>query len=143
MRALLVMSFLGLSSATAVPAMADEIPQCAVIRGAVDAVYPTAVPSALVARLQRDLSPFALPGERFDASDIRITGISRRLIWIRHLGSRWVVAWESGGIGYNDQVAAFDLANSGAVKAIGQGYAFPPTVCAVTNRWLTAPPKPD
>lgn len=133
----LIITVLIFGNGIAFPAIADDIPSCTSAAGAAVVAYPAEVPSAILDVLERRLAAFALPGEPFDATDVVRTGIRHRLIWVKHTGSRWVVAWENGGRGYNDKVAAFELTNDGAISLIGEEYAFPPTVCAVTNRWLT------
>jgi hypothetical protein len=78
-------------------------------RGASAVSYPAGTPPALSLALKEHLGDMALPGEPFDATDVVATGRHRRLIFIWRYETRWVVATEHGGIGYNNPVFAYEL----------------------------------
>jgi len=81
--------------------------------------------------------PMAQPGEEFDATDVVITHRNRRLIFIWKLASRWIVATEHGGRGYNDPILAYDITRTaGDPMFIAQRIAFPETVCKIVMEML-------
>ena len=115
---------------------AGGIAPCKPVAGAEDVAFKEA-PLSVQQSFNSQFSPFALPGEPFDATDIVRTGLSRRLIWVRHLGARWVVSFESGGREYSVRVLIYELALDGSAFQQGSVLVFPDTVCQVTNAELT------
>lgn len=89
------------------------------------------------AALSLALGDIAAPGEPFDATDVVVTGQNRRVMFIWHAGSRWVVATERGGIGYNNPVLAYDLDEDGkGAIVVAERTAFPETVCSTATDLL-------
>jgi hypothetical protein len=88
--------------------------------------------------LKRDVGELVAPGERFDATDVVMTGKNRRLIFIWNVGRRWIVATEHGGYGYNNPIFAFDLSQDGRDAAlVAEWIAFPRNVCSTALTLLT------
>jgi hypothetical protein len=66
-----------------------------------------------------------------------MTGQNRRLIFVRVHGTRWVIATEHGGRGYNDPVFAYDVDPDGSsAKLVGEQVAMPDTLCATAKKLL-------
>jgi hypothetical protein len=120
---------------------ADVIPSYALPNG----VTPTSLtdaPAALVQALRDHIRELAAPGTRFDATDIVVTGRNRRLIFIWHIGIRWIVATEHGGIGYNDPIFAYDLSDDGrSATLVQESTAFPNTVCPTAASPISFKPR--
>jgi hypothetical protein len=120
---------------------ADVIAPCALPNG----VTPTSLtdaPAALVQALRDHVGELAAPGIRFDATDVVGTGRNRRLIFIWHIGSRWIVATEHGGIGYNDPIFAYDLSDDGgSATLVQESIAFPNTVCPTAASLISFRPR--
>jgi hypothetical protein len=119
----------------AAPALADDIPRCALLPP-VEEADPSKLPPILAAALIKDLGQIALPGAPFDATDEVKIGVSHRLIWVRRQGTRWVAAVEEGGHAYHDVVMAYELGYDGSLAGVRKDIAFPATVCQVTERDL-------
>lgn len=121
----------------ACPAWADTIPSCPLAQGVEERSIDDGVPSVLRDALAEKIGTFALPGERFDSTDIVMTGQNRRLIFVRVHGTRWVIATEHGGRGYNDPVLAYDVDPGGSpAKLVGEQTAVPETLCVTTEKLL-------
>jgi hypothetical protein len=129
-----------LVAALVTSAYADFIPPCAVPDG-VTSVLIEHVPPALMQTLKERIGEIVLPNDKFDATDVRVTGRNRRFIFVWNAGKRWVVATEHGGRGYNDPIFAYDLGEDGrSADLIREGIAlFPATVCAVASDLIAAP----
>lgn len=97
---------------------------------------PSDAPQILKFAMTRDIGRFALPGQPFDDRDAVVTGLNRRLAWIRKRDTRWVVAVEVGGKTPFIAVLAYELGYDGSLAAIRNERAFPATVCQVTERQL-------
>jgi len=107
-------------------ARADDIAPCTPPEEMSSASIPDGVPPAL----QDQLGQIALPGAQFDATDIVSTGLSRRYIFVWHRESRWIVATEHGGRGYNDPILVYDLSADGKVaKLVRRLISEPSAVC--------------
>jgi hypothetical protein len=123
--------------AASIPARADEIPPCAPPQSVQAHTFPDGLPLALRSALKNQLGEIVPPGERFDATDVVITGKNRRAIFVWARGQRWVVATEHGGRGYNDPVFAFDMsANASKPMQVAAETAFPHTVCATARKLI-------
>jgi hypothetical protein len=120
---------------SAIRVRADDIPRCLTLPPAED-VAAADLPPILRAMLAHDIGTFALPGQPFDASDVVAAGVSRRLIWVRKRGTRWVVALEQGGRAYHDTVLSYELGYDNTIAGIRAETAFPSTVCQMTERAL-------
>jgi hypothetical protein len=119
------------------PARADTIPYCPLAQGVEERPFGDGVPSVLRDALADKIGTFARPGEPFDSTDIVMTGQSRRLIFVRVHGTRWVIATEHGGRGYNDPVFAYDVdADGSSAKLVGEQTAMPGTLCATASKLL-------
>jgi hypothetical protein len=107
-------------------ARADDIAPCSPPEEMSSASIPDGVPPAL----QDQLGQIALPGAQFDATDIVSTGSSRRYLFVWHRESRWIVATEHGGRGYNDPILVYDLSADGKVaKLVRRLISEPSAVC--------------
>jgi hypothetical protein len=90
-------------------------------------------PPALVKAVRDQVGPMAGPGQPFNATDVVTPGEpGRRFILLWGLGSRWVVAYEQGGIAYYDEAVAFRFSGATATK-VGDKQAEPPTICAAAR----------
>lgn len=116
-------------------AAAEEIPRCPTLPPVED-VAPSEAPKAVQFVMTRDIGRFALPGQAFDDHDEVVTGVSRRLIWIRRRDTRWVIAVEVGGKLAYEAVLAYEMGYDGSIIAIRSERAFPATICQVTERLL-------
>jgi hypothetical protein len=116
-------------------AAAEEIPRCPTLPPVED-VAASDTPKAVQFVMTRDIGRFALPGQPFDDRDEAVTGISRRLVWIRRRDTRWVVAVEVGGKVPYEAVLAYEMGYDGSIVAIRSERAFPATICQVTERLL-------
>ena len=78
------------------------------------------------------------PRTAFNGGDALLPGqegLDRRFIRAFSKGNRWVVAYEAAGIGYNDPILVFDLANNTATVT-AKATSFPDIVCADMTRLL-------
>jgi hypothetical protein len=106
-----------LAASVAGSAAAQPNTACPLRAGVQAVAFPRGAPPGLVTAVNRDLSPYAMPGGRFEAGDAIGPGPrlpSRRLVFVRRLGQRYVVAYEQGGI------AHFWRANGYQVSADGR-----------------------
>jgi hypothetical protein len=93
--------------------------------------------------VRKTLGDIAAPGEKFDATDVVVTRIHYREIFVWSRGNRWVVAIEHGGLGYNDPVFAYDLnADLSEVIPVTKRIAFPHNVCDVARDLLDLHAQP-
>ena len=101
-----------------------------------------AAPPTLTRALKDRLGDIAAPGAAFDATDVIITGRSRRLIFIWNREKRWIVATEHGGRGYNDPLFAYDLGQEDRSVTLAQErVAFPDTLCSTAISLLDVQPS--
>ncbi len=113
------------------PAKADEVPPCQLPSGAASVSLLSKAPSAIKHALQQNVGEVVEPGEKFDATDVMVTGHSRRLIFIWNTGSRWIVAIERGGIAYSDPIFVYNLsADNQKAELLETRTAIPRTVCS-------------
>jgi hypothetical protein len=132
MRTWLIVAFAISTAATA--ARADDIPPCPPPAGVVNATLNGGrAPPPLVRAIKDQIGAMANPGQPFNATDVVTQGyLGRRLILLWGLGSRWVIAYEQGGIGYSDEAVAFQLNGATATK-VANRQAEPPTICAAAH----------
>jgi hypothetical protein len=118
-------------------AKAEEVPPCPDVAGIETARYPDGVPPAVVDDFTARFNPFVLPGENFDAGGLVMTHVSRRLIWVKHLNQRWVVAYEQGGRSYSDHVLLYKAAMNEltALPQVDREVA-PDRVCGIADGLL-------
>jgi hypothetical protein len=117
---------------------ADVIPPC-VLPDQVTAVSLEFAPPALMQALAARVGEIVAPNERFDTTDVMVTGRDRRFIFIWNIGKRWVVATEHGGRGYNDPIFAYDLGKDSAAALVKEQIAHPDTVCMVASDLMHLP----
>ena len=123
-----------LAAASITPATADDIPRCALPKGAVSASPQDDLPPALLRALEEHVGKIVPPGAEFDATDVVRTGQNRRMIFVWNVGRRWIVATEHGGLGYNDPIFAYDLSQDGrSATLVQERVALPQTVCATAS----------
>jgi hypothetical protein len=130
---LVVMGFI-LSSCMA--AHADVIPPCPAPAGVTAVSLPSGLPYAIAGDVAGRLRAriIALPGERFDSTDVAITGVNARYIFAWKVESAWIVAVEHGGLAYNDQILRYESSSDGNGFKMTRGQiAFPGTVCAIAT----------
>jgi hypothetical protein len=114
-------------------AAADVIPPCPAPAGVTAATLDGGAPAALLKAIQTQYGPMAKPGQGFNATDVVTPGEpGRRFILLWGKGSRWVLAYEQGGIAYYNEVVAFQVAGSSVTK-VGDKQAEPPTLCAAVH----------
>jgi hypothetical protein len=113
---------------------------CRLTPGEQMVAFPRGAPPALVAAVNRDLSPYAMPGGAFNATDVVGPGsppVMRRLVWVRRLGARFVVAYEQGGIAYFWKANAYQLSSDGrSVAPMGGAIAAGNDLCGPVERLL-------
>ncbi len=132
-----------LSLTAAGAARADIAPACAAPAGVTEVAFGD-VPAAIRKALAEQTGDMALPGQPFNVGDVAqsVNGKTlpfRRGLFAWNRGTRWVIATEHGGRGYNDPVYAFDAGGDGKrVKLVGSKTAFPKTVCAAAAALLDA-----
>lgn len=118
-------------------ARAEAVPPCDPPAGIVSKPLGAATPAGLLAAVKKDLGDLAAPGEAFDATDVVKTGRSRRLIFAWNQGTRWVLATEHGGRGYNNPILAYDVSADGAkATLVEKRIVFVPTYCATAKELL-------
>ena len=116
----------------AVPAQADDIPPCQAPQGVSVAALPGGLPPVLKKDLADRFGQIVLPNEKFDSTDIRITGHSRRFIFAWSIGAVWIVATEHGGVGYNDPIFRYEVGTETATL-VQTLISFPNAVCAAAT----------
>jgi hypothetical protein len=111
---------------------ADEIPRCRFAPTGVSAFSRLDKASPLLVHALTERVGEVVPvGAPFDSTDVIVTGKNRRLIFIWNRGTRWVVATEHGGRGYNDPVFAFEIDERGnKIDLVREEIAFPDSVCS-------------
>lgn len=119
-------------------ARADYIAPCAPPDSNVKVLqFPGGIPAALLKALREHVGDIASPGEKFDSTDVVVTGRNRRLIFAWNLGTRYVIATEHGAIGYNDPILVYEVDPQGrTAKLVSETIAFPTTVCEVSKGLL-------
>ena len=119
----------------------DKVPPCTIPPGVTSTSLETGTPPALVQALKDHIGEMAVPGARYDIGDVHgffSTGLDRRLIFVWHLGNRWVVATERGGRGYYDPMFAYDLSQDGqSATLVQEQNADPDTVCSTASSMLS------
>jgi len=120
-------------------ARADVVPACPAPMGVTEVAFDQ-IPMGIMKALHDKTGDMAMPGQPFNATDVgqiangKAVPSSRGLFaWSR--GTRWVIATEHGGRGYNDPIYVFDVAADGKrVRLSVSKTAVPNTVCAVAKR---------
>ena len=119
---------------------ADTISSCALPNG-VNSKALEAAPPVLLDALKKHVGELVPPGGRFDATDVVMTGKTRRLIFVWNAGKLWIVATEHGGRGYNDPIFVYELSDDGnTATLVIERIAFPKTVCATAISLLNFEP---
>ncbi len=114
-------------------AAADVIPPCPAPAGVTAATLDGGAPAALLKAIQTQYGPMAKPGQGFNATDVVTPGEpGRRFILLWGKGSRWVLAYEQGGIAYSNKLVVFGAVGNAIVVGATQ-QAEPPTVCAAAR----------
>jgi hypothetical protein len=115
---------------------ADQIAPCAPPDSSVKVLtFPAAVPDVLLKAFREHVGDVAAPGNRFDATDVVVTGRHRRIIFVWNLGAEYLFATEHGGLAYNDPIFVYRLdPHSHAVTMVSEDAASPSTVCEVSRR---------
>jgi hypothetical protein len=97
------------------------------------------VPAPVRASFDREFSPYALPGQRWEMGDAIVSERrlpSRRVMFARRLGDRWVIAFEDGGEALVRRAAAYRVSADGrAAVRTALEYAGP-RPCATVERLL-------
>jgi hypothetical protein len=115
----------------------DAIPACRLPVGVVSYSDQKDMPAALREAIKKKLGYFVPPNSPFDATDVVMTGHNRRLIFIWVRGTRWVIATERGGRGYNDPILAYEVTpNRLQAKFVAERVAFPDSVCLTAAELL-------
>ena len=90
------------------------------------------VPSILLQTLVDDFGEFAPRAGRFDRTDVVMVGRNRRLAFFWNADSKWIVATEHGGFGYNNPIYIYHIDGDGRKAGLmAQTIAFPETLCTV------------
>jgi hypothetical protein len=132
------MASMGLAVAS--PGAAD-VQTCTVPAGVTATSQMSATPPALARALRDHIGELAAPGAQFDTTDIFVTGVSHRLIFVWSVGRRWVVATEQGGIFYSDRFYAFNLSPDGRIATLVQErMSIPDALCSTASSLLNLDP---
>lgn len=125
---------------SAVWSAAHRVPPCRLPPNGVSVVSRLDdAPAPLVQALTEHVGEVVPAGALFDTTDVIVFGRNRRLIFIWNRGTRWVVATEHGGIGYNDLVFAFEVnQNDGKAILLREEVAFRSTLCTTASALLVA-----
>ena len=120
---------------------AAEIPTCTVPVGVTAMSQMSATPPALARALKDHIGVLAAPRIQFDTTDIVVTGVSHRLIFVWSIGRRWVVATEQGGIFYSDRLYAYDLGQDGrSATLVQERMVIPDELCSNASSLLSPDP---
>jgi hypothetical protein len=125
---------------------ADEIRACRLVPVGVTVLSRLEdAPTSLSRELTRRVGEVVPVGAPFDSTDVIRTRKNRRLIFIWNRGTRWVVATEHGGFGYNDPVFAFEIDESDLdkIRLVQEEKAFPDTVCSTASSLLVIGYQPN
>lgn len=125
---------IGFAVMAATPSVADYIPPCQTIPAGVSVISRLEdAPASLVRALTDRVGEIVAVGAPFDNTDRVQTGKNRRLIFIWNRGTRWVVATEHGGRGYNDPIFAFEIDKQNRVTLVRDKWAIPYSVCSTAT----------
>jgi hypothetical protein len=72
---------------------------CPTPAGVVSVQIPDGLPIVLRSALQASLGDIAKPDEKFDETDIVVTGRSRRFLFVWNISTRWIIAKVYGPMG--------------------------------------------
>jgi hypothetical protein len=126
----------------ALPAYAADIPSCPAPPGAQSTSELMDLPAPIAASLQQHvlhLDPATVPFNGGDAMVSGQTHLDLRFIRAFHKHGRWIVAYESAGVGYHDNIVVYDVAGDQA-KLLANNQSEPQTVCSDMNKWLDQTP---
>lgn len=128
------------------PASAGEAnrPACEAPAGALAVSWEKDVPPAVVQALKKaaGAGEISAPGGPFNAIDVMDGRPDKRVMFVWHSGSRWVVATEQGGFAYYNRVFAFDLSKEPDNAALAEERdARPSTLCETAVSLLQAQAK--
>ena len=114
----------------ATPTFAQTVPPCPDTGGIETVAYPDGVPAPILKDFSSRYMPFAAPTEAFDATDVGVAGIHRRILWVKHRKDKWVVGFEQGGEAYSDHILLYDYAKGDLTARPKEEHAATPsTVC--------------
>lgn len=138
-----IVIFIGSCAVCAAPVVAYSAGQpitCPAPVGAQMTLQLRHAPLPIRESLQK-LAPDIVPvGKPFDATDVIVTGHSRRLLFIWRSNDRWIIATEHGGRGYNDPVFAFDMKFGSATATLVESrVAVPHNVCQIAEGLIREP----
>jgi hypothetical protein len=124
--------------ATTVASFADEIRPCKLVPDGVSVISGLdSAPRPVAMALKERVGEVVPVGASFDSTDLVRIGKSRRLVFIWNRGTRWVIATEHGGLGYNDPVFAFEFTEgSDRATFVREELAFPNTICSTASSLL-------
>jgi len=126
-----------MSWTTSTSIAADEFPHCKRPSGVEERAFPSDLPIGLRDVIRDKFGEIVSPGQKFDSTDRIVTGKSRRAIFVWMRGTRWVIATEHGGLGYNDPVFAFDVSADGSeAKLVAEAVVFPDSICATALKQI-------
>jgi hypothetical protein len=118
--------------------VASEVWECPLPPGAQIASFPSELPVPVLKDFQSHVPTLAGIGRQFNATDV-VSGNrpSRRLIFVKHLGPKWAIAYEHGGFAYHDHLVVYELSVDGAAaRLVFNIIASPETVCTAGSSWL-------
>jgi hypothetical protein len=121
-------------------ARADCIAPCPPPDSTVKTVeFPREVPALVLKAFKEHVGDIASPGEKFDSTDVVVTGRNRRVIFVWNRGPDYLVATEHGGMGYNDPIFVYRVdPQNFTAKLVSEEITFPATVCKVAQRLIDA-----
>ena len=131
--------------AATVTSFADEIRPCKLVPDGVSVISSLdSAPPPVVTALKERVGEVVPVGASFDSTDVVRIGKNRRLVFIWNRGTRWVIATEHGGLGYNDPVFAFEfIEDSNKASLVRQELAFPNTICSTASSLLVIGSKSE
>jgi len=118
-----------------------RLPSCDQPEGILSIQSLRDLPQALRDETLRHLPDLADRGSAFSVGCTGY-GAHQRFVTAAHTSSRWVIAYEEGGIGYMVKVLAFDQQSSGALVMSSHRYSTAEMFCADIKARLRNEPTP-
>jgi hypothetical protein len=101
------------------------------------------LPQALRDETFKRVPDLADRGSAFNATDVVDGyGAQRRFVTAARAGSRWVIGYEQGGIGYMVKILAFDQQDIGSFVLSSHRYSSPNSFCSDITARLRDEPLP-